>query len=65
MNYGIKDNQLMQSFKTGLYSVHLFKNSTILGIVQNEPAITSERSCRYDVCLMTSNEQIVAAPSKV
>ncbi|SDC58489.1 DNA gyrase inhibitor GyrI [Terribacillus halophilus] len=64
--YGEKQNkQLMESFKKWLHSNGEFDHSSILGIPQDNPAITPKEECRYDVCVMIDENSAVSAPAQV
>ncbi|WP_107839153.1 AraC family transcriptional regulator [Metasolibacillus meyeri] len=62
---GEKNKELMEAFKewTKLHAV--FEQSTILGMPQDNPAITAKEDCRYDVCMMISEGFIVTPPAQV
>ena len=64
--YGEKQNkELMESFKQWVKSNGVFHNSTILGIPQDNPQITPKEQCRYDICVMISNDFHVTKPAHV
>ena len=64
--YGEKQNkELMESFKQWAKLNGIFDNSTILGIPQDNPQITPKEQCRYDVCVVISNDFHVTKPAHV
>ncbi|EGO8469546.1 DNA gyrase inhibitor [Enterococcus faecalis] len=51
--YGTENVELMESFKNWLNVNNLFnKDSVILGIAQDNPALIDSENCRYDVGLI-------------
>lgn len=50
--YGKENQRLMDEFKKWIMSKGLFEDSTILGIALDDPRLTSEEKCRYDVALV-------------
>ncbi len=64
--YGENQNkELMESFKKWAQLNGVFDNSTILGIPQDNPEVTSKEECRYDVCLIVNKDFNVAEPAQV
>lgn len=64
--YGEKQNkQLMESFKKWADSHGVLNESIILGIPQDNPANTPPEQCRYDVCVVISNDFQVTEPAQV
>ncbi|HAH62470.1 MAG TPA: DNA gyrase inhibitor [Treponema sp.] len=54
--YGAENAALMESFKAWLRSRNLLEeDSVILGIAQDDPAVTPPERCRYDVCFLTDD----------
>lgn len=55
--YGINNVQTMEELKKWAKLNHLFNNdSTILGIAQDNPETTDPKNCRYDTCIVISND---------
>lgn len=55
--YGLENVQVMEQLKSWAREKDLFNESTIiLGIAQDNPQITEPKDCRYDTCLVVSNE---------
>lgn len=55
--YGSENVQVMEQLKSWAREKDLFnENSIILGIVQDNPNLTDSKSCRYDACLVISDE---------
>ncbi|MFS0615287.1 AraC family transcriptional regulator [Lederbergia ruris] len=64
--YGEKQNkELMESFKKWAQLNGVFDNSTILGIPQDNPEVTPNEECRYDVCVIVNKDFNVAKPAQV
>ncbi|TSB48032.1 AraC family transcriptional regulator [Alkalicoccobacillus porphyridii] len=55
----------MESFKKWLESNDVSSHSTILGIPKDNPEITPEDKCRYDVCVLIENESKVPKPAHI
>ncbi|MEY8354923.1 GyrI-like domain-containing protein [Lachnospiraceae bacterium 54-53] len=58
--YGAGNSQLMETFKGWMEENHLWEEQTvILGIAQDNPELVKPEECRYDVCLViTDNSSI-------
>ena len=55
--YGINNVQTMEELKKWAKLNHLFNDeSIILGIAQDNPETTKPESCRYDTCIVVSND---------
>lgn len=55
--YGIDNIQTMEELKKWAKSNHLFNDkSIILGIAQDNPETTKPENCRYDTCIVVSND---------
>lgn len=55
--YGSENVQIMEQLKSWAKEKNLFnKNSIILGIAQDNPQFTEPKDCRYDTCLVISDE---------
>lgn len=55
--YGSENIKIMEQLKNWARERNLLdENSIILGIAQDNPEITESKDCRYDVCLIISNE---------
>ncbi len=55
--YGSENVQIMEQLKSWAREENLFnENSIILGIAQDNPAFTEPKDCRYDTCLVVSDE---------
>ncbi|WP_042476202.1 AraC family transcriptional regulator [Bacillus ndiopicus] len=64
--YGGEINQaLMASCKEWAKLNNVFEHSTILGIPQDNPAVTPKEACRYDVCVIVNEDFHVAEPAQV
>ncbi|EJP6473537.1 GyrI-like domain-containing protein [Clostridium botulinum] len=56
-SYGLGNVQIMEQFKNWAREKNLFnKSSIILGIAQDNPKLTEAKYCRYDTCLVVSDE---------
>ena len=56
-SYGINNVQTMEELKKWAKSNHLFNDETIiLGIAQDNPDTTKPENCRYDTCIVVSND---------
>lgn len=54
--YGNNNVQTMEEIKKWARANHLFDEETvILGIAQDNPKITEPENCRYDTCVVVSN----------
>ncbi|MCO7128358.1 GyrI-like domain-containing protein [Sporolactobacillus shoreicorticis] len=62
--YGIENKILMESFKQWVRENNLFEKSTILGIAQDDPNTINSNRCRYDVCLIVTNNVKITPPAK-
>lgn len=55
--YGSENVQIMEQLKNWAREKNLFnENSIILGIAQDNPKFTEAKDCRYDTCLVVSDE---------
>ncbi len=54
--YGSENVQIMEQLKIGLEKNLFNENSIILGIAQDNPKFTESKDCRYDTCLVVSDE---------
>ncbi|PRR82508.1 AraC family transcriptional regulator [Clostridium vincentii] len=55
--YGSENVQIMEQLKSWAREKDLFNESSIiLGIAQDNPQITEPKNCRYDTCLVVSDE---------
>ncbi|GAA0075877.1 GyrI-like domain-containing protein [Clostridium sp. CTA-5] len=55
--YGSDNIQIMEQLKSWAKEKNLFnENSIILGIAQDNPEFTEPKNCRYDTCLVVSDE---------
>ncbi|MFW2487807.1 AraC family transcriptional regulator [Clostridium chromiireducens] len=55
--YGPENVQIMEQLKSWAREENLFNESSIiLGIAQDNPKITEPKDCRYDTCLVVSDE---------
>ncbi|EDU38636.1 AraC family transcriptional regulator [Clostridium sporogenes] len=55
--YGSENVQIMEQLKNWAREKNLFnENSIILGIAQDNPKFTESKDCRYDTCLVVSDE---------
>ena len=58
--YGINNVQTMEKLKEWAKSNDLFNDeSIILGIAQDNPETTKPENCRYDTCIVVSNNYAV------
>ncbi|HEX9060779.1 MAG TPA: GyrI-like domain-containing protein [Clostridia bacterium] len=58
--YGINNVKTMEELKSWAKSSHLFNDETIiLGIAQDNPETTRPENCRYDTCIVVSNDYSV------
>ncbi|MBM7871651.1 DNA gyrase inhibitor GyrI [Clostridium pascui] len=55
--YGSENVQIMEQLKSWAIEKNLFNESSIiLGIVQDNPQFIESKDCRYDTCLVVSDE---------
>lgn len=55
--YGSENVKVMESLKSWANEKHLFNESSIiLGIAQDNPRFTEPKECRYDACIVVSDE---------
>lgn len=55
--YGSDNMQIMEQLKSWAREKNLFnENSIIFGIAQDNPKLTEPKDCRYDTCLVVSDE---------
>ncbi|KEJ01939.1 AraC family transcriptional regulator [Clostridium botulinum] len=55
--YGSENVQIMEQLKNWAREKNLFnENSIILGITQDNPKFIEAKDCRYDTCLVVSDE---------
>ncbi|AAK81416.1 DNA gyrase inhibitor GyrI [Clostridium acetobutylicum] len=55
--YGLDNVQIMEQLKSWAREENLFNESSIiLGIAQDNPKVTEPKDCRYDACLVVSDE---------
>lgn len=55
--YGSENVQIMEQLKSWAREKNLFNESSIiLGIAQDNPQFTETKDCRYDTCLVVSDE---------
>ncbi|MDT8718442.1 GyrI-like domain-containing protein [Clostridium sp. 19966] len=55
--YGSENVKIMEQLKSWAREKNLFnENSIILGIAQDNPQFTEPKDCRYDTCLVVSDE---------
>jgi len=55
--YGLDNMQIMEQLKSWAREKDLFNESSIiLGIAQDNPKFTEPKDCRYDTCLVVSDE---------
>jgi len=55
--YGPENDQIMEQLKRWAREKNIFNESSIiLGIVQDNPQFTEPKDCRYDTCLVVSDE---------
>lgn len=58
--YGPGNVQIMEQLKSWAREKNLInENSIILGIPQDNPQFTEPKACRYDTCLVVSNDYLV------
>ncbi|NFG42550.1 DNA gyrase inhibitor [Clostridium botulinum] len=58
--YGINNVHIMEELKKWSKIHHLFNDeSIILGIAQDNPETTESENCRYDTCIVISNDYSV------
>ncbi|WP_066503913.1 AraC family transcriptional regulator [Abyssisolibacter fermentans] len=58
--YGINNVKTMKELKKWAKINHLFNDeSIILGIAQDNPETTKPKNCRYDTCIVVSNDYSV------
>ncbi len=58
--YGINNVKTMEELKKWAKFNHLFNDeSIILGIAQDNPETTKPENCRYDTCIVVSNDYSV------
>jgi len=58
--YGINNKQTMEKLKEWAKSNHLFNDESIIfGIAQDNPETTKPENCRYDTCIVVSNDYLV------
>lgn len=58
--YGEGNYALMEEFKGWVKANGLFnKSAVILGISQDNPAVTPPQDCRYDVCIVVPGDFII------
>lgn len=54
--YGAENEKLMDKFKSWTKANNLWNDDTIiLGIAQDNPSLVKPEDCRYDVCLVVSD----------
>ncbi len=59
-SYGINNVQTMEKLKKWAKSNHLFNDESIIfGIAQDNPETTKPENCRYDTCIVVSNDYSV------
>lgn len=59
-SYGAENIRLMEEFKNWVKAKNLWnENTVILGIAQDNPAHVHPEKCRYDVCLVSSQEEFL------
>ncbi|AGX42652.1 AraC family transcriptional regulator [Clostridium saccharobutylicum] len=55
--YGLENVSIMEQLKSWAREKNLFNESSIiLGIVKDNPKFTEPKNCRYDTCLVVSDE---------
>ena len=55
--YGVNNVRTMEELKTWAREKSLLNHdSIILGIAQDDPSVTKEEECRYDTCIVVSDE---------
>lgn len=55
--YGLENVKIMEELKSWAREKNLFnENSIILEIAQDNPQFTEPKDCRYDICLVVSDE---------
>jgi len=58
--YGVSNIQIMEELKNWAMSKHLLNDDSIIfGVVQDNPEIIKPDCCRYDVCLVTSDNYCI------
>nr|WP_184312531.1 GyrI-like domain-containing protein [Anaerosolibacter carboniphilus] len=58
--YGIQNVQTMEELKEWAKLNHLFNDESIIfGIAQDNPETTRPEDCRYDICIVVSNDYSV------
>ncbi|MEY8348079.1 GyrI-like domain-containing protein [Bacillus cereus] len=58
--YGVENVRTMEKLKEWATCNHLFHDdSIILGIAQDHPETTKPENCRYDACIVVSNDYTV------
>jgi DNA gyrase inhibitor GyrI len=58
--YGINNRQTMEELKKWAKFNHLFNDeSIILGIAHDNPEATKPENCRYDTCIVVSNDYLI------
>ena len=58
--YGTNNVRTMEKLKKWAKSNHLFNDeSIILGIAQDNPETTKPENCRYDTCIVISNDYLL------
>ena len=58
--YGINNVQTMEKLKKWAKSNYLFNDESIIfGIAQDNPETTKPENCRYDTCIVVSNDYSV------
>ena len=64
--YGIKNKELMETFKAYLRERNLFSaDSTILGIALDDPESVDKNSLRYDVGLVVTGKENIGLEGTV
>lgn len=59
--YGIGNAQIMEKLKSWAKSKHLLgENAILLGIAQDNPETTKPEDCRYDTCLVVSEDYSIS-----
>lgn len=55
--YGLENVEVMEQLKSWARENNLFNESSIiLGVAQDDPKFTEPKECRYDACLVVSDE---------
>ena len=58
--YGISNVQIMEELKKWAEFNNLFNDESIIfGIAQDNPETTKPENCRYDTCIVVSNDYLV------